>query len=506
MPARRKAQEIMKKTDGGDQTKTSSPTAIDCLPTEILCDILDLLYELEGESPRALYRFMRLCRRFRDIACSACSLWAQHVLAPMSAIETGDDAETQRRATSLVTTLSERSKPALLSLQLPSGVRAPRSIMDDLFPPLFFRAHSITVGNIRRKRYDVVEFWSYLKTSVDVPNLVSLTAYMSPFAKLANKYTQAFPYHTSTAGRALNLSSLRDLRLVQALPPGPFPDLQSLHIELDDMALDQTSQDFIAYLHHTPQLKRLTLHHCLLDAKGPLDFEPIELSHLEYLQLTCSPTPCALFLERVLFPSSTIVTWKDSELTREFNYDLERMLDALRERLKPTSRRQYSAILRISSTEDDPESTDDLSKDVSSYWAGDLFVTLALYRQMDHHESRPESVDTLENLVVRLDCVGSLKLLKNDNFLLLGQPSSVTSLAVATMDGAANAVWSNHMSEVMHCLAATIAMVLDPSMTPHLQHLRIRELGQYNRSQWDVNPSMLLLGYSADKQLSDGLQ
>ncbi|KZV61804.1 hypothetical protein PENSPDRAFT_739706 [Peniophora sp. CONT] len=455
---------------------------------------------------------MRVSRRFRDIACSAHSLWASHVLAPLlvepsESMTRNELKDHERRVISQVSTLVERSKSELLSLQLPYGISdyRVRNLVGGLLPSLVTRSRSITTA-LGHSPFAVGSFWAFLKvTGTPTVRTLSVSSSRPSGCYEANQLT--FPFESSTPPQKIDLPCLRNLALVNVLPPCPFPGLRSLSISFDNFS-SIPSKDFIIYLRSTPQLTRLVLYQCLLVTKDAVQLQPVELPHLKHVELTCGPTLCAFFLERVHFPAAAVFIWNDTRETYQHGNDVTRMADTLREHLDSPHQHRYGAFLRISDNAY-PIPSDDLYNKTWSSWSHGPHVTIALYRDMD--KRLVTDVQEEDNLTVRLDFKGYRDVVFLANRLShLVQPSCISALTIATMDNLANVFFGKHASDIIHSfpaltdfawlnlttpenLAQVVRAVLDPSMMPLLRSLRIRELGQRVRNQWRTNPSVVAL-------------
>ncbi|KZV61805.1 hypothetical protein PENSPDRAFT_658642 [Peniophora sp. CONT] len=513
-PTQRKPIEGVRSTD--DPSLTPSVKFFDAgsLPTEILCEILDDLNDMDDKPPNALCCFMRVSRRFRDIAYAAHELWAAHALAPLCMKEKGGLLSHERQVISLVSLLAERSKPALLSLQLPTGMseyyiggeigyQFP-NLVEELLSSLLTRARCVSteVGRLAFHSEGITAFWSLLQ-SRDMASIDTLA--VSTCYETSSVYTRGFPFALSAPNNALLLPSLCTLRLHNLLPPCPFPGLHSLCLRFDSgIYLEPSPCDFLLYLRGTPQLTHLVLDQCLLDARTDMhSLVHVELPRLVRVELSCASTPCTFFLEHVHFPMAAVFLWDDTQETREPVYDVTRLTNALRVHLsQKLQQHTYRAVLRISDVEN-PSWSEELSNEPWSSWGDGPYIIFSLYCDTDAQKE--------DNPIVRLDirsCHDIVLLAQGLSHLL--QPSGISTLTIACVDNIANAFFARHASEIIHSFAAlknftwlmlttpehlapVISAVLEPLMMPLLRSLHIRVLGQRTWDQWDVSPSVIAL-------------
>ncbi|VDB86760.1 unnamed protein product [Peniophora sp. CBMAI 1063] len=493
--------------------KSSVPFDTNRVPVDILREILDILDGTDVKPPQALYRFMRVCRRFSDVASGAHSLWAQHVLAPMLIPGERRSQGHTLHVRRLISVLTGRAGPAPLRLHLPffPGTNRLNELLED-FPALFARTYSITAALLTG--VVAIEFFKFLRTT-DVSRVEKLSLSAGWPALQVDNYGLDFPYVASASPFSdLNLPSLRELTLVNLPPPCVLKGLHSLSVKFEHHRLRTTSKDFIDYLRDLTQLTHLKLDGCLLDANG--EAQPIELPHLAHVELVVAPVPCAFFLQHVQFPTTTVVSWRYEKWIRNHVNDqdpLPSLFKAINERLQPNPERQYRAVLRLSPDDKNHLNARDGLSNAFFPWSSPKSgrLTFSLYNHSDGNVAMPALEPHEQDLALRLEYLHEAEAFLSDElFLQLVQPGRVSSLTMSTLGCDASAFASHRIAGILHSfpsikdftwtnlttsekLAPVIKAVLDPSATPLLRSMRICELGHRVRDQWDVNDAAVAL-------------
>ncbi|VDB86757.1 unnamed protein product [Peniophora sp. CBMAI 1063] len=498
------------------------------LPTEILCEILKCFNDMDDKPPKALCCFMRVSRRFRDIALAAHSLWAQHVGAPTFLDEKGGPVMHDRHVKKLIMSMVNRAGPALLDLRVRKWYQGPAQYQQQakLLPTLLPRSRSVATDLNSSAWGLIISFWESLQ-SMDLQHLEGLSVTASWFILPHHGYASHFPYNTSPGPfDKLHLPALRALALKHVLPPRVFPELRELSLHLDHH-LPSSSRMFIDYVRAHPQLTQLTLHDCLRDDQGPVD--PIELPHLERLEVTCRPKPCAFFLRHVQFPRATAIIWqydKTKWYGNDEDWTLDEILKIMNECMEPDPARPYRAFLRLSRGKHNLPGDGLNNKTLSQ--SEDVHVVFALYR-VTSRDLTPRTFDSLNDpdLVLRVETdFEQDALVSGDDFLRIVHPSHISALTMSILDSQTSAFVHKHASNILRSfstitdftwlnlttpgkLAGMITSVLDPSTSPHLKSMCIKELGHVQTRQgWrgNVAVSALCEGLKARRKVGCALK